>query len=66
MNGQSGIGTINIAGIGREITLTKCEKIKLMKNGIPAETNRIKIRYGNLFIDGNILFGIQPMAVEGQ
>ena len=65
LDGSSGIGTITIAGIGSDLTLTKTEKVKLKKNGMPLETNSVRIRFGDLITAGNLLFRVQPMPVGG-
>lgn len=62
--GGTGTGVLEISGIGKNLTLTKDQKIKASINGQQMTTNSTRLWYGDLVSIDQLIFRIQPMPDE--
>ena len=58
---STGTGVLSVAGVGSDLKLTKSESVKILKNGVPLPINTTTVRYGELFMIGDIVFRFQPI-----
>lgn len=59
-----GLGIIQITGLGKNLTITREQKINLKINGLEMKSTISKICYGDLISIGNMILRIQPIPME--
>jgi len=64
LKSEVGIGKMQISGIGRNLSITKDQKVKANINGSEMITNFCKLGYGDLVSLDNVIIRVQPMLSE--